>query len=1352
MKYQITIISLFLVFGLIQKVNSQTESSWLENYEITQLASPEKDILVLSIKNSGKSKKDCLRKAKEQALFHILFKGILRNEISLGSNVLPRKPIPFLEKFDQTDEKNGLYRFICKTGLGNIVDAEKDENIDVVKNEDKSKTFVSVIKLNARSTVTQLEELDLKRTFIEELGFKPKILFIPGDLDQIESYLSNTETNPLVAEYNNQYNLINASFGKSFDLINIFSLREKLETELSINHEKSAEFKEREIDIISRVYVSNVILLLKHLRDKQTGFQATVDPILLSFISVGNSTLNSIGGASKKTDLELIQTILSSETESIIEDIFFNLIDQKGKTNVVKVEISCNSRLKKRIDEKIIYAENNLTFFEIIQDFISSRGLKLTSNGKSNNQCTISFENFMSPFLAQQEKFVEELTTLVEQKTGLALDIDWIGNSLVRFELTDMKRLERQRKINSDYQRAISQKSLELHLQFLKEFPDVEYFSEMKDRYNALITDKVKNKLKDEEYKALLNEEFCTTSRNDVIVSYIQAQIPDNWESIISLDELKNVIQKVKQVSKENNREFSNSENYRNLTNRYNTIISEKIKIKLSNEEFEALLKDEFCTTSRNDVIVSYIQAQIPENWAVLTAMDELKKVIQSINQISQDYTFDYTNTSKYQSIKNRYNELIIDKIKTKLSREEYAALLKDEYCSSSRKSVEISFIESLIPMNWKEINTLKGINDLVKNINSACKENNLSTSLMTNYSYSTSDFSNSGEWTFENLNVSHFNNGDSIYEARTNEEWIRSNNEKRPAWCYYNNEEGYNGEGKLYNYYALSDPRGLVRDGYVIPSLEDYQNLINLLGGKFLAGRKMKAVVLWGEELRENEEFMGGFAAKVTGYRNEHGIFMGGFPSNAENGETSYTGFWTSTQNGSNATVVYLQQNSDETKVLTNSDKGNGWSVRFMKKKSENDPYFVSLPLIAEIQLKRDQFILNEFQSKKDEESILNFFCNQLKEETNNPSLKTNEVDYLNFYELYHRIWDNLKLVKNGFYPYYRAYKPYPDISGIMGEGGQPYELIKVGYTNNIENYQEFDDGTIYKGSMANGIFNGEGILISGEYYLYGLPQGAKYQGTFKDGEFIKGKIIYPNGNIYEGECQYYQPNGQGKLTLTNGQVQQGKFENGEFIKPFQCKTAKIGNQVWMAENLKVIKFRNGDPIPEANSKQQWAYAARNAQPAWCYVEGDPTTSNKFGILYNWYAVNDSRGLAPEGWHIPSDYEWNEIADFLGGNEIAGIKMKSKEGWEGGFNGSNSSGFNGLPGGFCAGEYYRTTGAGGYWWSSTELDNTNAFYYSLWWGRQLDIQYYTEYFPDDHLYRDTEIKSLGFSVRCVKD
>jgi uncharacterized protein (TIGR02145 family) len=1445
MKYQITIISLFLVFGLIQKVNSQTESSWLENYEITQLASPEKDILVLSIKNSGKSKKDCLRKAKEQALFHILFKGILRNEISLGSNVLPRKPIPFLEKFDQTDEKNGLYRFICKTGLGNIVDAEKDENIDVVKNEDKSKTFVSVIKLNARSTVTQLEELDLKRTFIEELGFKPKILFIPGDLDQIESYLSNTETNPLVAEYNNQYNLINASFGKSFDLINIFSLREKLETELSINHEKSAEFKEREIDIISRVYVSNVILLLKHLRDKQTGFQATVDPILLSFISVGNSTLNSIGGASKKTDLELIQTILSSETESIIEDIFFNLIDQKGKTNVVKVEISCNSRLKKRIDEKIIYAENNLTFFEIIQDFISSRGLKLTSNGKSNNQCTISFENFMSPFLAQQEKFVEELTTLVEQKTGLALDIDWIGNSLVRFELTDMKRLERQRKINSDYQKAISQKSLELHLQFLKEFPDVEYFSEMKDRYNALITDKVKNKLKDEEYKALLNEEFCTTSRNDVIVSYIQAQIPDNWESIISLDELKNVIQKVKQVSKENNREFSNSENYRNLTNRYNTIISEKIKIKLSNEEFEALLKDEFCTTSRNDVIVSYIQAQIPdnwesivsldelknviqkvkqvskennrefsnsenyrnltnryntiisekikiklsneefeallkdefcttsrndvivsyiqaqipENWVVITAMDELKKVIQSINQISQDYNYDYSNSQKYLSLSNRYNELITEKIKAKLSREEYSVLLKDDFCTSSRKAVETSFVESLIPVSWREINTLKGINELIRDIESACEVNNLTTTLTTDYHYSVSDFSEAGKWTFENLKTSHFANGDTIYEAKSNEDWIRANNEKRPAWCYYNNEEAYQWDGKLYNFYAINDPRGLSMDEYAVPALNDYQKLINFFQGYSIAGSKMKAVYLWGEEIED--QYLG-FAASPAGIRNENGEFVG-------NSERDKSGFWTSTDNGESSSGILLYKNNSSVEINGNIPKGYGLSVRLIQK-SKNQLNKISNDLFEQIKLKRNQLLLKEFQNQKFDADFNKFFYNQILQEINSPKLLFDELDYINIHNIHNRIFHNSNLIKNGVYPSFTPYIPRP-FYGADGGGEDPFGIIKVGYTNNVENYQEFIDGAIYKGSIAEGSFNGEGTFILGEdaqnrgYGKIELQKGDRFEGTFINDEFIQGKITFKNSNVYVGDCKSYQPHGQGKLTLANGQVQQGKFVEGEFIKPFSCKESKIGNQTWMAENLKVTKFRNGEEIMQAQSEYDWLRAAENLQPAWCYYF-DESNVDSYGILYNWFAVNDPRGLAPEGWHVPSIYEWQQMINYIepnsgGGEDLmntVGLKLKSPIKWKKGtfINvGQNKYGFNVLPGGMrtaflTANDYssqnnsrFMEMNEKAYFWSSTPNGRHSG---------GLDNSYVIDFSTSDFISVGDEFIEYGLSVRCVKD
>ncbi len=93
--------------------------------------------------------------------------------------------------------------------------------------------------------------------------------------------------------------------------------------------------------------------------------------------------------------------------------------------------------------------------------------------------------------------------------------------------------------------------------------------------------------------------------------------------------------------------------------------------------------------------------------------------------------------------------------------------------------------------------------------------------------------------------------------------------------------------------------------------------------------------------------------------------------------------------------------------------------------------------------------------------------------------------------------------------------------------------------------------------------------------------------------------------------------------------------------------KEVKIGDQTWMAENLNVDKFRNGDLIPEAKTNEEWVKADDNNQPAWCYINNDPATANSFGRLYNWPAVDDPRGLAPEGWHIPNDMEW-EILDIV--------------------------------------------------------------------------------------------------------
>ena len=116
--------------------------------------------------------------------------------------------------------------------------------------------------------------------------------------------------------------------------------------------------------------------------------------------------------------------------------------------------------------------------------------------------------------------------------------------------------------------------------------------------------------------------------------------------------------------------------------------------------------------------------------------------------------------------------------------------------------------------------------------------------------------------------------------------------------------------------------------------------------------------------------------------------------------------------------------------------------------------------------------------------------------------------------------------------------------------------------------------------------------------------------------------------------------------------------------IKP-QYESVRIGNQEWMTRNLDVDRFRNGDMIQHAESNKEWKKAGENGQPAWCYYDNDPENGKKYGKLYNWFTVNDPRGLAPEGWHITSQKDWTILVEFLGGYEIAGHKMKSVNDWE---------------------------------------------------------------------------------------
>ena len=149
------------------------------------------------------------------------------------------------------------------------------------------------------------------------------------------------------------------------------------------------------------------------------------------------------------------------------------------------------------------------------------------------------------------------------------------------------------------------------------------------------------------------------------------------------------------------------------------------------------------------------------------------------------------------------------------------------------------------------------------------------------------------------------------------------------------------------------------------------------------------------------------------------------------------------------------------------------------------------------------------------------------------------------------------------------------------------------------------------------------------------------------------------------------------------------------------------------MAENLNVDHYRNGDSIPQVQDKDKWNSITYGA---WCYCNNDPEYGRIYGKLYNWYAVNDPRGLAPKGWHVPTDREWKILEKYLGMGQVnadttgrrgidEGDKLKSHSGWVDNGNGSNSSGFNALPGGWGTSSNggFGPLGGSAYFWSSSE-------------------------------------------------
>ncbi len=181
------------------------------------------------------------------------------------------------------------------------------------------------------------------------------------------------------------------------------------------------------------------------------------------------------------------------------------------------------------------------------------------------------------------------------------------------------------------------------------------------------------------------------------------------------------------------------------------------------------------------------------------------------------------------------------------------------------------------------------------------------------------------------------------------------------------------------------------------------------------------------------------------------------------------------------------------------------------------------------------------------------------------------------------------------------------------------------------------------------------------------------------------------------------------------------------------------IGNQVWMATNLHVTHYRNGDAILNETNAATWANLTSGA---YCWYDNNQNYEYAYGAIYNWYAITDTRGICPIGWHVPTSADWTTLSAYLGGSTVAGGKMKAtKNLWSSpNTNATNSSYFSGLPGG-CRDNagLYKNANTNGYWWSATETSSSEASYRIL-------------NYINASVTESNSLKQNGFSVRCLRD
>ena len=633
--------------------------------------------------------------------------------------------------------------------------------------------------------------------------------------------------------------------------------------------------------------------------------------------------------------------------------------------------------------------------------------------------------------------------------------------------------------------------------------------------------------------------------------------------------------------------------------------------------------------------------------------------------------------------------------------------------------------------------------------------------------------------WMAENLKVTHYRNGDAIPNVTSNSEWAGLST---GAYCAYDdNESNADTYGYLYNWYAVDDSRNIAPEGWHVPTDDEWKTLEMHLGmsqseaddtgwrgtnvGSKLAGN---ADLWYNGNLENNAEFgTSGFTALPGGCR----IFSNGIYYSM--GGHGY--FWSSTEYSSYHAWYRILYCSDSRVYRFYNSRGSGSSVRCLR-----DLDNLTIRQFDNLDEPKNETHLENYahsiantQSRSSRTDWLTFSTDTL---TIQPGTSADVTVTVNagglgsgIYSEYISITSNdtanslivvpVTMSVANSAPIVNAGSDQEIMASSSGtasvtlDGSATYDLDGDAMT-----YSWVLDGT----EVSTAVTFTTDLSVGVHTFTLTANDGA-LDGT---DDVVITVTAFPNPiiSISPDSLNFTisPPDSEQTQTLTISNTGDATLEVNLFVGSPPVvdidgnvyQTVQIGDQVWMAENLKVTHYRNGDAIPNVTSNSEWAGLSTGA---YCAYDDNESNADTYGYLYNWYAVDDSRNIAPQGWHVPTDDEIKQLEMHLG--------MSQSEADDYGFRGTNegsklagnadlwyngnlennadfgTSGFTALPGGY---RYYlngncSSMGSYGFFWSSTEGSSGHA------WRRELSNN-------NSGVNRFSSYKQDGFSVRCLRD